>query len=140
MSNPKRIAVHQTFLCPNCLKPAEKDAPLSLLLSNLQDPAALSYGDAKTLPAPLRRLRQCPSCSGTIDLPALVAGRLDYRNWGLRLGPIVGAASFAALLSLQPPVAPAIAALLAALIGLIAWFTIGTAERSWIATYRKTID
>ncbi len=133
-------SVHSTYLCPNCLKPAKKDQPLNVLLANLQDPAALNFADAKTLPAPLRRLRQCTECRGTLDLPALVNGQLDYHGWGVRLGPILGAGAFAGLLSLDQPPALAVVGGLAVLVALLAWFGIDTAERARIARFRKTID
>jgi hypothetical protein len=122
------------------LKPAQKDQPLHVLLANLNDPATLNFADAKTLPAPLRRLRQCQECQGTLDLPALVNGKLDYHNWGLRLGALAWAGAFAGLLSLADPPGLPVIALLSALAALVAWFAIDTAERSHIARFRKTID
>jgi hypothetical protein len=133
-------AVHPTYLCPNCLKPAQKDQPLHVLLANLETPQALNFADAKTLPAPLRRLRQCEACKGSLDLPALVDGRLDYHNWGVRLGALAGAGTFAGLLSLNDPPGLPMIGVLAALAGLVAWFAVDTAERSRIARFRKSID
>jgi hypothetical protein len=135
---PKTI--HQTYLCPNCLKPAQKDQPLNVLLANLQDPTVLNFADSKTLPAPLRRLRSCQSCQGTLDLPALVKGQLDYHDWGLRLGALAGAGCFAGLLSLQNPPGLALIALTCALVAVVTWFAADTAERARIARFRKTID
>lgn len=133
-------AIHSTYMCPNCLKPAQKDQPLSVLLSNLNDPSQLNFADAKTLPAPLRRLRQCEECKGTMDLTALVSGQLDYHNWGLRLGALAGAAAFAGMLSMNdPPGLPAIG-LLSTGAALLTWFAVDTAERARIARHRKTID
>jgi hypothetical protein len=132
--------VHQTYLCPNCLKPAKKDMPLNVLLANLQSPESLNFADAKTLPAPLRRLRQCEECKGTLDLPALVQGSLDYHGWGVRLGALAGAGCFAALLGLTPPLELHWVGLAAALAALVTWFAVDTAERARIARFRKTID
>lgn len=133
-------SVHQTYLCPNCLKPAKKDMPLNVLLANLQAPESLNFADAKTLPAPLRRLRQCEECKGTLDLPALVRGSLDYHDWGIRLGALAFAGCFAALISLDRPPELHWIGLASALAGLVTWFAVDTAERSRIARFRKTID
>jgi hypothetical protein len=133
-------SVHPEFLCPNCLKPAKKDQPLHVLLANLHTPDALNFADAKTLPAPLRRLHQCEACKGTVDLRALVNGQLDYHGWGVRLGAIAGAAAFAGLLGLDDPPGLAVICLLSVTVALLGWFGVDTAERARIARFRKTID
>lgn len=133
-------AIHNAYLCPNCLKPAEKDPPLQVLLANLRDPAALNFGDPKTLPAPLRQLRQCKACHGSLDLAALVNGHLDYHEWGIRLGALAGAGAFAGLLGLAQPPSWAVIGLLSAGVGLLTWFAVDTAERARIARFRKSID
>jgi hypothetical protein len=132
--------VYPTYLCPNCLKPHQKDAPLSLLMANVTDASLINFSDMRTLPAPLRRIRQCGGCGGSLDLPALVQGKLDFHGWGLRLGALAAAGVFAGLLSLsEPPDLPLIG-LGAALAGLLVWFAADTAERARIARFRKTID
>lgn len=132
--------VHQTYLCPNCLKPSKKDQPLNVLLANLQEPASLNFADAKTLPAPLRRLRQCPDCKGTLDLQALVTGGLDFHNWGIRLGALAAAGTFAGLLSQSEAPSLPLTGLASAGAALLVWFAADTAERARIAKHRKTID
>lgn len=133
-------SVHPTYLCPNCLKPAQKDQPLNVLLANLHAPESLNFADAKTLPAPLRRLRQCDGCKSALDLPALVKGQLDYHGWGVRLGALAGAGAFAGLLGLEPPPALHWIALGSVAASVLIWFAADTAERSRIARFRETID
>jgi hypothetical protein len=133
-------AVHQTYLCPNCLKPAKKDQPLNVLLANLEQPESLNFAEAKTLPAPLRRLRQCGDCQGTLDLPALVKGQLDYHDWGIRLGALAGAGCFAGLLSQDRPPELQWIGLASIAAAALTWFAVDTAERARIARFRKTID
>lgn len=132
--------LHSTYLCPNCLSPHVKDAPLSLLLANLKGVDSLNFADAKTLPAPLRRLRTCASCGGEIDLQALTRGKLDYHGWGLRLAMLAAAGAFAFLVNIEPlPALPWIG-LGMALASALTWFAVDTAERTLIARFRKTAD
>jgi hypothetical protein len=132
--------IHPTYLCPNCLKPHQKDAPLSLFVANVSDAQTINFSDMRTLPVPLRRVRSCEACGRTLDLPALVAGKLDFYGWGVRLGVLGGMAAAGGMLAMaEPPELPLIG-LGAALAGLIVWFATDTAERAWIARFRKTID
>lgn len=129
-----------TYLCPNCLKPHDKDAPLSLLLANLDDVSNLNFAEPKSLPVPLRRLKSCRACGGEVDLKALSQGKLDYHDWGLRLGLLAAAGTFAYFLSMEPrPDWPWIGLGMTAA-GLLAWFGVGTIERGMIARFRRTPD
>jgi hypothetical protein len=132
--------VHPTYLCPNCLKPHQKDAPLSIFMANVSDARTINFSDMRTLPVPLRRIRNCGACGGTLDLPALVAGKLDFYGWGWRLGLAAAVGVFGGLLMLETPPELPLIGLAAALAGLVVWFATDTAERARIAQYRKTID
>jgi hypothetical protein len=132
--------VHPEYLCPNCQTMLVKDPHLTMFLANLREDSDISTVETRTLPQALRKAQFCPSCGGTIDLRALVDGKLDRHGNGVRIGLAFAMTMFALLLINPVEWSIWINTLVSAVSGAVAWFAADMIERTRIAQFRKTPD